>query len=71
MIDKWLSKTKLNTVVEKIVRKLFLNKISANQLTFAALIFGLSSAVIIFLSGILTWKIESIIIATILIISYS
>lgn len=68
MIDKWLSKTKLNTVVEKIVRKLFYNKISANQLTLAALIIGLLSAVIIFLSGILTWKIELIIIATILMI---
>ncbi|GAG75767.1 unnamed protein product [marine sediment metagenome] len=48
MIDKWLSKTKLNKVLEKLVKKLFFNKISANQLTLAALIIGLLSAVIIF-----------------------
>ena len=41
MIDKWLSKTKLNRVIEKIVKKFFFNKLSANQVTIIALIIGL------------------------------
>jgi phosphatidylglycerophosphate synthase len=66
MIDKWLSKTKLNKILEKFVKKLFLNKISANQLTFFALIFGLLCALSIFLSGILIWKLELLICSGIL-----
>ena len=63
MIDKWLSKTNLNKIFEKFVKKLFFNKISANQLTILALIIGLLSALSIFLSGILIWKLELIICA--------
>ena len=62
MIDKWLSKTKFNTLIEKLAKKLFLNKITANQITFIALILGLMSALSIFLSAILIWKIELIIV---------
>jgi len=68
MIDKWLSKTKLNQVFEKFVRKLFYKKISANQLTILALIIGLLSALSIFLSGILIWKIELVICAVVLMV---
>jgi phosphatidylglycerophosphate synthase len=66
MIDKWLSKTKLNNVFERFVKKLFFGKVSPNQLTIIALIFGLLSAFSIFLSGILIWKLELIITAAIL-----
>ncbi len=66
MIDKWLSKTKFKTFVEKLVKRLFYNKISANQITIIALILGLLSALSIFLSGILIWEIELIICAAIL-----
>ena len=66
MIDKWLLKTKLNKILEKFVKKLFLNKISANHLTILALIIGLISALFIFLSGILEWELELIICAAIL-----
>ncbi|MFX0060204.1 MAG: CDP-alcohol phosphatidyltransferase family protein [Candidatus Heimdallarchaeota archaeon] len=66
MIDKWLSKTKLNQIFEKFVRKLFYKKISANQLTILALSIGLLSALSIFLSGFLIWKIELVICAAIL-----
>jgi archaetidylinositol phosphate synthase len=64
MIDKWLSKTKLNRFFEKFVKKLFFKKISANSITLLALITGLLSALSIFLSGFLIWKIELIICAT-------
>lgn len=63
MIDKWLSKTKLNGFIEKVVRKLFYEKISANILTLSALITGLLSSLSIFLSGFLIWEIELIICA--------
>lgn len=66
MIDKWLSKTKLNGVFERVVKKLFFNKVSPNQITFMALFIGLLSAFSIFLSGILIWKLELIITAAIL-----
>lgn len=66
MIDKWLSKTKFNTLVEKLVKRLFLDKISANLITIIALILGLICALFIFLSGILIWKLELIICAGIL-----
>jgi len=66
MIDKWLSKTKLNIYLEKIVRKLFLGKISANKITTSALLIGLLSALSIFLSGILIFEIPLIISAAIL-----
>jgi len=68
MIDNWLSKTKLNKILEKFVKKSFLNKISANHLTILALVIGLISALFIFLSGILEWELELIICAAILMI---
>jgi phosphatidylglycerophosphate synthase len=63
MIDKWLSKSKLNGFLEKIVRRLFLNKISANSITLLALITGILSALSIFLSGLLTWELELLVCA--------
>ena len=66
MIDKWLSKTKLNIFLEKLVRKLLLGKISANKITSLALIIGLLSALSIFLSGFLIYEIPLIIFAAIL-----
>ena len=66
MIDKWLSKTKLNLFFEKLVRKLLLGKISANQMTVIALSIGFLSALSIFLSGILIFELPLIISAAIL-----
>ena len=66
MIDKWLSKTKLNIYLENLVRKLFLGKISANKITISALLIGLLSALSIFLSRILIFEIPLIISAAIL-----
>ena len=66
MIDKWLSKPKLNKFFEKFAKKLFLEKISANQITLTALITGLLSALSIFLSGKLIWKLELIICSAVL-----
>lgn len=66
MIDKWLSKTKFRTIIEKFVKRCLYNKISANQVTVLSLMIGLLSAFLIFLSGILIWKIELIISAAIL-----
>jgi phosphatidylglycerophosphate synthase len=63
MIDKWLSKTNLGSFLEKFVRKLFFNKLSANSITLLALLTGSLGAIAIFLSGILIWKIELIICA--------
>jgi CDP-diacylglycerol--glycerol-3-phosphate 3-phosphatidyltransferase len=67
MIDKWLSKTKLNKSLEKFVKKLLQGKISANQITLLALIIGLSGAFSIYLSGILVWELLLIITGAILI----
>lgn len=66
MLDKWLSKTKLRTFIEKFVKRVFYNKISANQVTILALVIGALSAISIFLSGILIWEVELIISAAIL-----
>jgi phosphatidylglycerophosphate synthase len=66
MIDKWLSKSKFNKLIENLVRRLFINRISANQLTLIALLLGALSAIFIFLSKILIWEIEIIICAGIL-----
>ncbi|MFW9874659.1 MAG: CDP-alcohol phosphatidyltransferase family protein [Candidatus Thorarchaeota archaeon] len=63
MIDKWLSKAKINKFFENLTRKLFFGKVSANTITFIALITGLLSALSIFLSGLLIWEIELIICA--------
>jgi phosphatidylglycerophosphate synthase len=66
MIDKWLSKTKFRLLIEKLVKKLFLKKITANQITVIALILGLLSALSIYLSAFLIWEIELIICAGVL-----
>jgi len=66
MIDKWLSKTKLNLFFEKLVSKLLLGKISANQTTVIALFIGILSALSIFLSRILIFELPLIIFAAIL-----
>ena len=66
MIDKWLSKTKLNLFLEKFVRKLHLEKISANKITVSALIIGLLSALSISLSRISIFEMPLIISAAIL-----
>jgi CDP-diacylglycerol--glycerol-3-phosphate 3-phosphatidyltransferase len=66
MLDKWLSKSKLNEFLEKLVRRLFFNKISANSITLLALNTGILSSTCIFLSGVLIWEIELIICAIIL-----
>ncbi len=52
MIDKWLSKTKFKEGYEKFVKKVLSSRISANQLTIVGLVFGLISAVFIYLSGV-------------------
>jgi phosphatidylglycerophosphate synthase len=65
MIDKWLSKTTLNRFFERLVKKLFFKRISANQLTLIALFTGLLSSLSIFLSGMLKWEVGFIIIAII------
>ena len=66
MIDKWLSKAKFNKLLENFVKRLFFNKISANQITIIALTFGLLSALSIFLSEKLIWSLELIITAVVL-----
>lgn len=66
MIDKWLSKSNLNNLFEKLVKRLFLGKITANKITLIALINGLLSALSIFLSGRLIWELELIITASVL-----
>jgi len=52
MIDKWLSKTKFKEGYEKFVRKILLDRISANQLTIIGLVIGLISALFIYLSSV-------------------
>jgi len=54
MIDKWLSKTKFKEGYEKVVRKIFLDRISANQLTIIGLVIGLISSLFIYLSSVNT-----------------
>jgi len=53
MIDSWLSKTKFKDMYEKFVRKIFLGKVTANQLTIIGLIFGLIGSFLIYLSSLL------------------
>ncbi|MFX0027988.1 MAG: CDP-alcohol phosphatidyltransferase family protein [Candidatus Hermodarchaeota archaeon] len=63
MIDKWLSKPKINEFFEKISRKWFLGKLSANSITLLAFLTGILGAIFIFLSGFLIWEIELLICA--------
>ena len=67
MFDRWLSKTKLNNTIEKFVKKIFLGRISANQLTIIGLVLGLISAFTIFLSVRIHCTMELIFVAAILI----
>ncbi|MBD3254996.1 MAG: CDP-alcohol phosphatidyltransferase [Candidatus Lokiarchaeota archaeon] len=66
MIDNWFSKSKLRNAIKKVAHKLFLGRISANQLTIVGLILGLICALTIFLSEILPWRAELIITASVL-----
>jgi phosphatidylglycerophosphate synthase len=65
MLDNWLSKSKLKNVFEKFVKKLFYNRISANNLTLIGLILGVISALLIFLSRKFYYEIEMIILTLI------
>jgi len=71
MIDSWLSKTKFKAVYEKFVRKFFLGKVSANQLTIIGLIFGLVGSFLIYLSSLLEHLLIIMIISSVSIISIS
>ena len=71
MIDSWLSKTKFKDVYEKFVRKIFLGKVSANQLTIIGLIFGLIGSFLIYLSSLLEDFLIIMIISSVSIISIS
>ena len=66
MIDNWLSKTKLIKLFEKLVKKIFYKRVSANQLTITGLILGLASAILIFLSVRLQYTLALITLAAIL-----
>ena len=71
MIDSWLSKTKFKDLYEKIVRKYFLGKISANQLTLIGLILGIIGSFLIYLSSLLENLLIVMIILSVSIISIS
>ena len=71
MIDSWLSKTKFKEVYEKFVRKFFLGKVSANQLTIIGLIFGLIGSFLIYLSSLLEDFLIFLIISSVSIVSIS
>jgi len=71
MIDSWLSKTKFKDVYEKFVRKIFLGKVSANQLTIIGLIFGLIGSFLIYLSSLFEELLIIMIISSVSIVSIS
>ena len=71
MIDSWLSKTKFKDAYEKFVRKFFLGKVSANQLTIIGLIFGLIGSFFIYLSSLLEDFLIIMIISSVSIVSIS
>ncbi|MBY8979310.1 MAG: CDP-alcohol phosphatidyltransferase family protein [Candidatus Lokiarchaeota archaeon] len=71
MIDSWLSKTKFKDMYEKFVRKFFLGKVSANQLTIIGLIFGLVGSFLIYLSSLLEDFLIIMMIASVSIVSIS
>ncbi|TFF89921.1 MAG: CDP-alcohol phosphatidyltransferase family protein, partial [Promethearchaeota archaeon] len=68
MIDSWLSQTKLKNIYEGLVRKLFLGRVSANQLTIIGLVLGLLSAFLIYLSGTLPYSTKLIIISCVVMV---
>jgi phosphatidylglycerophosphate synthase len=69
MLDNWLLKSKLKNYVKKFVKRFFLGKISANQLTFLNLLLGILSAISIFLSARLQWDLIFIILSIIFMIT--
>ena len=71
MIDSWLSKTKFKDVYEKFVRKIFLGKVTANQLTIIGLIFGLIGSFLIYLSSVLEDLLIFMIVISVCIVSIS
>jgi len=71
MIDSWLSKTKFKDAYEKFVRKFFLGKISANQLTIIGLIFGLIGSFLIYFSSLFEDLLIFMIIISVSIVSIS
>ena len=71
MIDSWLSKTKFKDAYEKFIRKFFLGKVSANQLTIIGLIFGLIGSFFIYLSSLLEDFLIIMIISSVSIVSIS
>jgi len=66
MIDKWLSKTKFKEGYEKVVRKIIVSKISANQLTILGLVIGLVSSAFIYLSSFYTEQMITFIILSLI-----
>ena len=71
MIDSWLSKTKFKDMYEKFVRKIFLGKVSANQLTIIGLIVGLIGSFFIYLSSLLEDFLIIMIISSVSVVSIS
>jgi len=71
MIDSWLSKTKFKDMYEKFVRKIFLGKVTANQLTIIGLIFGLIGSFLIYLSSLLEDLLIFMIVISVCIVSIS
>ncbi len=71
MIDSWLSKTKFKDMYEKFVRKIFLEKVTANQLTIIGLIFGLIGSFLIYLSSLLEDLLIFMIVISVCIVSIS
>jgi len=68
LIDNWLSRTKFKKSYENFISKVFLERVSANQLTIIGLIIGLFGAFLIYLSSVvLQIKIPLIIGAAIII----
>ncbi|MFX1442071.1 MAG: CDP-alcohol phosphatidyltransferase family protein [Promethearchaeota archaeon] len=66
MIDNWFQKSELKRVLNKLVKRLLIGRISANSLTITGLGIGLLSALFIFLSGVTDLVLEFIMISTIL-----
>jgi len=66
MIDKWLSKSKINSGLSKLSKRLFFEKISANKLTVIGLIIGLASALLILFSEFSSWTFGFIICSMVL-----
>ena len=71
MIDSWLSKTKFKDAYEKFVRKFFLGKVSANQLTIIGLIFGLIGSFFVYLSSLTEDFLIIMVISSVSIVSIS